>query len=132
MATTKYIDLGEYTRVDRTYDYEVKGCGTFQLRHLSHGEVRALQAKYQTPSGIQNFQDLVDELVLAAATQPKFTPETLASFTGGVDAVQTLGQHIGYACGWLTNPPKPEPDAPGRAGGAPSKAAPGTMTEYEL
>lgn len=102
--TVTFVDLETYLR-PQTYAYEVKGFGHFELRNLTHGAVRALQAEYQTAAGIPRFAELKDQLILAACVTPAFTPESLAAWTGGVDVLDTLGQHIGHKCGWLSNPP---------------------------
>lgn len=116
-STVTFVNLEKYLQ-PQTYVYEVKGFGHFELQNLTHREVRELQAEYQTPTGIPHFPELKDQLILKACVTPKFTPESLAAWTGGVDVLDTLGQHIGHKCGWLTNPPDQDIPKPVKAGDA--------------
>lgn len=112
----QYVQLDDLlTRSRETYPYEVKDVGTFELRRLTHGEVREITAQWVNEDGqIKDFPSFLDEMVLRACVTPKFTPETLAAFADDARVIPTIGQHIGFSCGILANPAgqaRPKADA---------------------
>lgn len=124
-AETTYVQLDDLLRRSKeTYGYEVKEVGTFELKRITHGEVREINAQWiKDDGGITDFQGFLDDMVLRACVTPKFTPQTLTEYADDKRVIRTLGQHIGYNCGLLSLPP--EQDRP-KAG--PAAAQPGTAS----
>jgi len=114
----QYVQLDDLLkRSKETYPYEVKDVGTFELRRITHGEVREITAAWVGEDGvIKDFAAFLDEMVLRACVTPTFTPETLTAYADDARVIPTLGQHIAYSCGILAKPAEQDrPKAPAAA-----------------
>lgn len=120
MAAAKFVTIEELQKRGReTYAYETK-LGAFELRRLTHAQVRMLNDKYSKENRIDPFEDFKDEIFCMVCVTPAFTPESLAEFADDEGVVTEIALHAGRKHGILSTPP--EDATPGKKADAPTSS----------